>query len=84
MLDKYIAAATKISGGGKSRRTVRRGADLAAIREWGKANGFKVSDRGRVSAELKDAYNNAKLTPAAATTKRQRPAGLPTLAWPFI
>lgn len=33
--------------------------DLNAIREWGRANGFKVSDRGRVSRELQDAYDNA-------------------------
>lgn len=57
-LDKYIAAATKV-GGGKPGKTARRSQDLAAIREWGKAKGFKVSDRGRVSAELKDAYNKA-------------------------
>jgi hypothetical protein len=30
--------------------------ELAQIREWGRANGFKVSSRGRVSQELQDAY----------------------------
>ena len=30
-----------------------------AMREWGKANGHKVSDRGRVSAELQAAYHAA-------------------------
>ncbi len=33
--------------------------DLNAIREWGRANGYKVSDRGRVSGELQDAYDKA-------------------------
>lgn len=33
--------------------------DLNQIREWGRANGFKVSDRGRVSGELQDAYDKA-------------------------
>lgn len=59
---------------GKSRRTGgRRGtgrratspgiagrrADLAAIREWGRANGYTVSDRGRVAQEIQDAYDQA-------------------------
>lgn len=33
--------------------------DLNEIREWGRSNGFKVSDRGRVSGELQDAYDKA-------------------------
>ena len=52
------------SGG---RRQTRRGGrsaggsgasreELARIRDWGRANGYKVSDRGRVSRELQDAY----------------------------
>ncbi|MGE9807354.1 MULTISPECIES: histone-like nucleoid-structuring protein Lsr2 [unclassified Janibacter] len=30
--------------------------ELAAIREWARANGHQVSDRGRISAEIQDAY----------------------------
>ncbi|MFK5581882.1 MULTISPECIES: histone-like nucleoid-structuring protein Lsr2 [unclassified Serinicoccus] len=49
---------------GGRRQTRRRGAngsndrsdELAKVREWGRENGFKVSSRGRVSQELKDAY----------------------------
>ncbi|MBW3084816.1 Nucleoid-associated protein Lsr2 [Austwickia sp. TVS 96-490-7B] len=33
--------------------------DLNAVREWGRANGFQVSDRGRVSGELQSAYERA-------------------------
>ncbi|YAL83734.1 histone-like nucleoid-structuring protein Lsr2 [Dermacoccaceae bacterium W4C1] len=33
--------------------------DLNKVREWGRSNGFKVSDRGRVSAELQEAYDKA-------------------------
>jgi hypothetical protein len=52
--------------GGRS--AVRRGrprssngaGDLAAMREWGRKNGFKVSDRGRISAELQEAYRQSK------------------------
>lgn len=63
-IGQYVAAGTR--EGSAARSTSRRSAaprsgkeDLSAIRAWGKENGFKVNDRGRVSAELKDAYNNA-------------------------
>ncbi|MDO5628270.1 MAG: Lsr2 family protein [Mobilicoccus sp.] len=48
-------ATTRRSNSGSARRQ-----DLNLIREWGRENGFKVSDRGRVSRELQDAYDNAK------------------------
>lgn len=38
---------------------VGRRQDLDAIRMWGRANGYKVSDRGRISGELQDAYDKA-------------------------
>jgi hypothetical protein len=44
---------------GRARSTSGSG-DLAAMREWGRKNGFKVSDRGRISAELQAAYRKAK------------------------
>jgi hypothetical protein len=34
-------------------------AELAKIREWARQNGHDVSDRGRVSAALRDAYDAA-------------------------
>ncbi len=33
---------------------------LQAMRDWARANGFKVSDRGRVSQEVQDAYNASR------------------------
>lgn len=33
--------------------------NLNEVREWGRANGFQVSDRGRVSGELQAAYDKA-------------------------
>ena len=45
----------RASGGGSS-TTSAKAEELAAMREWGRANGFKVSSRGRVSQELQDAY----------------------------
>jgi hypothetical protein len=37
-------------GSGKS------GSDAADIRAWARENGFEVSERGRVSAEIREAY----------------------------
>jgi hypothetical protein len=30
-----------------------------AIRDWARASGYAVSDRGRISSEIMDAYNSA-------------------------
>ncbi|MEO6145188.1 MAG: Lsr2 family protein [Dermatophilaceae bacterium] len=51
------------SGGRKSSRRatttgLRRG-DLSAVREWARNNGHKVSDRGRISADILAAYDKA-------------------------
>lgn len=57
----WVGHATR-SGG---RKSVRRGGggakrqDLAAVREWARANGHQVSDRGRISAEVQSAYDAA-------------------------
>ena len=44
-------AAKSRNGGGRT--------SLADVRAWARENGFQVSDRGRVSAEVMDAYENA-------------------------
>jgi hypothetical protein len=36
-----------------------RKADLGSVREWARANGYQVSDRGRISAEVQAAYDKA-------------------------
>lgn len=48
---------TRRSGGGSEGGSSRE--ELAKIREWGRANGHQVSDRGRVSAEVRRAYAEA-------------------------
>ena len=35
------------------------GSDLAAVRAWAKDNGFEVSERGRISQKVTDAYSAA-------------------------
>lgn len=63
-LKPYIAKATK-QGRPRpvtsSRRAVGRGArrDLAQVREWAKSSGLQVSDRGRISAAVQQAYDAA-------------------------
>ncbi|MEO3939285.1 Lsr2 family protein [Dermatophilaceae bacterium Soc4.6] len=64
VMKPYIAAGTKVTG---RRATPRKGVrsttakrnDLSAIREWATANGYEVSARGRVKAEIIDAYTAA-------------------------
>ena len=63
---KWLSHARKASG---SRRSSRRSADSSAtrrdpeqtraIREWAKANGHEVSDRGRIPTEVAEAYDAA-------------------------
>ncbi|QKE83243.1 Lsr2 family protein [Arthrobacter sp. NEB 688] len=43
--------AAKSSGGAKR--------DVSAIREWARSNGYDVSERGRISSEVQEAYDKA-------------------------
>jgi len=59
---KWVGSARKVSSRGAVRasRPARRGAsDADAIRQWARANGHKVSDRGRIPQSVRDAYDAA-------------------------
>jgi hypothetical protein len=58
----WVGHARRAGGrrGGRVRAARSTAGDLTAMREWGRKNGFKVSDRGRISAELQAAYRKAK------------------------
>ena len=63
-LKPYIDAARKVSGSNKraapkarSRRAAK--VDLGTVRAWANENGFTVAERGRISAEVVDAYHAA-------------------------
>ena len=43
--------------GGSSAATKRT--DLGAVRDWARKNGYEVSDRGRISADIQAAYDKA-------------------------
>lgn len=42
-----------------ARRNKRTDVSASAVREWARSNGHQVSDRGRVAAEILDAYRAA-------------------------
>ncbi len=57
-LKPYLQSATRVSK--TSRRSSAKPArrtDLAAVRAWAKEQGYEVSERGRVSADLLEAYD---------------------------
>lgn len=60
-LARYVQAArTGLPSKGRTRlRNVRVTVDYAAVRAWGRSNGFNASDRGRPSQELINAYRAA-------------------------
>jgi hypothetical protein len=69
VMQGYIASARRADGPGRRPRsstgTSPRAAaapkeDLAALREWARANGYKVSERGRIPGEVREAYAAAQ------------------------
>ncbi|WP_270887247.1 histone-like nucleoid-structuring protein Lsr2 [Pedococcus sp. 5OH_020] len=62
-LAPYVGHARRASGrrspgrSGGGRQSGKR--DLVDVREWARKNGHKVSDRGRISAEVQAAYDKA-------------------------
>lgn len=60
-LAPFIAAGRRVQSrsGGGSQAPKSDHAELQAMRKWAKANGMKVSDRGRVAKEIQDAFRAA-------------------------
>ncbi|WP_241474353.1 histone-like nucleoid-structuring protein Lsr2 [Mycolicibacterium neoaurum] len=64
-LKPYVDAAAKVRTGGARRvrstgvKTASSKEQLFAIREWARKNGYEVSDRGRVKAEVIQAFESA-------------------------
>ena len=64
-LQAYAAVARRTAGrrpiGGGARSARRDGdpGELAAIRAWARENGMAVSDRGRISAQIRQAFEAA-------------------------
>ena len=56
-LARYVGAARRVGGAGRrpargARRASASGLNTTEVREWAKAQGIEVKDRGRVPAEL--------------------------------
>ncbi|MDX1876084.1 Lsr2 family protein [Mycolicibacterium sp. 120266] len=64
-LKPYVEAGSKLRGRGVRRvksvgSTGPSGREqLAAIRDWARSNGYEVSDRGRIKAEVVEAFEAA-------------------------
>ena len=61
-LAQWVGHARKLGGrtsskGGAPRARRSSSGDAQAIREWAKEHGHQVSERGRISAEVKAAYD---------------------------
>jgi hypothetical protein len=69
-LEPILAAGHRVAGStrrqrsavspGRGRKRARGSADTPAIREWARKNGYEVSERGRISQALREAYLSAK------------------------
>ncbi|HRW19400.1 MAG TPA: Lsr2 family protein [Dermatophilaceae bacterium] len=62
-LAPWVGAAQRTGGrkaGGRRAggRSARRGG-VSAVREWARANGHQINDRGRVPAAIQEAYDKA-------------------------
>jgi hypothetical protein len=59
----YVGHARKVSGrrsaGGRRAAGAGNGPSAREVREWARANGWNLSDRGRVAAEVRQAYEAA-------------------------
>lgn len=58
----YVGAGRKVAGrrrSGSASSSRSSSGELSKIREWARANGFEVSDRGRISQKVRDAYAKA-------------------------
>ncbi|WP_238176987.1 histone-like nucleoid-structuring protein Lsr2 [Kribbella sp. VKM Ac-2566] len=60
VLQPYVAAGgpSKNTRGVRTQRT-RVGADAKTVKEWARANGYEVNDRGRIPNEIRQAFERA-------------------------
>jgi hypothetical protein len=74
-LSTFVASARRTSGRAKRGTAIRAGrgsagGDVSAIREWAKEQGLPVSARGRIPANILDAYNSANGSAAIESAPR--------------
>ena len=74
----YADSATKVRMARRSRsaRPQRSAQNLSDVRHWAKANGYNVSDRGRIAQEVVAAFEAANLAvPTASRSSTCSPSG---------
>lgn len=79
----FIPSARKVGGKAKASgshrpsasRSGRADTDANDVRAWAKANGYAVNERGRISAEVREAYAAAQAAPAPAATSKGKGKG---------
>ena len=63
-LEEFIAKSERVKAGKgvtvRSQSAKRVRTDNAPVREWARANGYEISDRGRVSKTIQEAYAQAQ------------------------
>nr|WP_181784195.1 Lsr2 family protein [Pseudonocardia pini] len=75
----YVGAARRTSAGGRRQSVAPETAapaksreENAAIREWAKANGFDVSERGRLRSDVVQAYAERDRTPEPVAEEKPK------------
>lgn len=54
----FIESATQVGRPTRTYKSPKRDpAQIKAIREWAKSKGYAISDKGRIPAEIENAYN---------------------------
>lgn len=63
-LATYVGAGRRVGGravrGRGPAAATKAGSDVAQIRAWARDNGYTVHERGRIQAEIRDAYHAAQ------------------------
>ncbi len=61
-LSSYVGHARKVTGSARGRRPSAKtstGPSAREIRDWARSNGLQVPDRGRIPADVREAFDSA-------------------------
>ena len=56
LFQDYIAAGRKVNKSGGRKKSTSTGSSAADVRGWARESGFDVPDRGRIPADVRDAF----------------------------
>ncbi|MEU4742919.1 histone-like nucleoid-structuring protein Lsr2 [Actinosynnema sp. NPDC023658] len=72
-LDRFVRAARRVPGAPPVRARGFDGHVARTVREWAREHGYRICDRGRISAIVLDAYERAHPTRRGAGGVRDTP-----------